>query len=114
MLRRSALSLINAGYRFARTFGPQVVAYGLLSPSSSDGSLSCCRYSIAILQVHGLPGFMPQMHLEDFVGATASHVVGLIPWISRLQAGVLNDGGCSTFGSVVKRATDVQSPLAWS
>ena len=95
LLRRPALSLINAGYRFARTFKPSdhvTVGCCLWSPGKSGGLVRCCRYSIAALPVHGHFGFTPRMHLEGHVVATASRVVGAISRRLRLQAGVLSDG----------------------
>ena len=53
LLRRPELSLVNARYRFARTFGPRSGWVSL----DSDGLLRCCRCSIVALPVHGPLGF---------------------------------------------------------
>ena len=78
LLRRTALSLIDAGYRFARTFGPRSGRACPQSPRNSVGLRHYCRCSLAILPVLGRCGFMSRMPLVAHEEALELRVANVI------------------------------------
>ena len=105
LLRRLALSLITAGYRFARTFGSRS---GRLWSRNSDGLRHCCRSSRKTLPVLGHRGSMLRMPLVEHVGAMELHVAGVIQWLLRRQAAVRSDGG------FLRRSSSALDDQFWS
>ena len=84
---RPALSLINAGYRCARTFGPRS---GRVWPTVSVGLPHCCRFSLPVLGRHWFtPPTLRVAHEEAVVLRVANVILRRLPQ----QAAVLNDGG---------------------
>ena len=88
LLRRPALSLVNAGYRFARTFGPRsgrlwpAVAQEFRWVASLLPLLSCN------LPALGRRGSMLQMPRVEHMGATESRAACVIQWVRQRQVAV--------------------------
>ena len=93
VLRCPDLSLINVGYRFARTLGPRS---GRLWPVVAQ-EFRWIRVIAATSHLQNLPAFgrrgsLPEMLRVEHMGATGSRAARVIQWMRQRQVAVQNVG----------------------